>query len=314
MKKLYSASLAMLFSVLSAPLIAQSITGVVTDEYNEPTPGVAIVVQGTNQSALTDYNGTYTISGLEAGTYTLTFDMLGYEQKTASVDVPASGAATLNVQIEPSQNQLDEIVVVGYGVQRKKDVTGSIVSLSSRQLTDMPTPSFETAIQGKAPGVQVVTGSGIAGSGSVVRVRGIASISAGGDPLYVVDGIPITQDYFLRGNSGAMNNNPLASLNPEDIESVEILKDASATAIYGSRGSNGVILITTKRGNNARPGEMNFEFSTRVGISEPTAMPNMLNTEDTNTQLNDLFVEFFNSDMSAEDAQERFVNIVASGD
>ena len=100
---------------------------------------------------------------------------------------------------------------------------------------------------GPITGVQVITGSGLAGSGSVVRVRGVASISAGGDPLYVVDGIPITQDYFLKGNGGGMNNNPLATLNPNDIESIEVLKDAAAAGIYGSRGSNGVILITTKK-------------------------------------------------------------------
>lgn len=279
MKKLYTALTALLFSVLTTQLSAQSIMGVVTDEYNEPIPGVGVIIQGGNNATTTNFDGVYTFSNLSAGTYSLSFEMLGYEEKVVAVDVTAGNTSTLNVQLNPSLNQLDEIVIVGYGVQRREDLTGSIVSLDSRDLTDMPTPSFETAIQGKAPGVQVVTGSGIAGSGSVVRVRGIASISAGGDPLYVVDGIPITQDYFLRGNSGAMNNNPLASLNPEDIESVEILKDASATAIYGSRGSNGVILITTKRGNTGRAGEMKFEFSTRVGISEPTAMPNMLNTE-----------------------------------
>ena len=112
----------------------------------------------------------------------------------------------------------------------------------------MRTPSFEAALQGQAAGVQVSQSSGVAGAGSLIRVRGVASVSAAGDPLYVVDGIPITQDYFLRGNSGALNNNPLATINPNDIDSVEILKDAAATGIYGSRGANGVILITTKRG------------------------------------------------------------------
>jgi len=138
----------------------------------------------------------------------------------------------------------------------------------------MPTPSFENAIQGKASGVQVITGSGLAGSGSVVRIRGIASVSAGGDPLYIVDGIPITQDYFGAGNRGAMNMNPLSTINPNDIESVEILKDAAATGIYGSRGSNGVILITTKRGKKKG---LSYSFNTQVGFANPTARPNMLN-------------------------------------
>lgn len=282
MKKLYSAFLALFFSVLVTPLSAQiiSISGVVTDENDEALPSVAVVVRGTEKVTATDFDGRYHIVDIPAGTYTVEFQVLGYARKEIPVTLVVGQSLTLNARLEPESNELDEVVVVGYGVQRRREVTGSIVKLDSRQLTDMPTPSFETAIQGKAPGVQVVTGSGIAGSGSVVRVRGIASISAGGDPLYVVDGIPITQDYFLKGNSGAMNNNPLASLNPEDIASVEILKDASATAIYGSRGSNGVVLITTKRGNQSRPGEMVFEFSTRVGVSQPTALPNMLNSEE----------------------------------
>lgn len=280
MKQLYSALTAVLLGIFTTQVGAQSIKGVVTDENSETLPSVAVVVEGTDKAVTTGFNGAYEISGLEPGDYVLTFETLGYQKNESAVTVRAGQDVTLNVQMEPSENELDEVVIVGYGVQRKREVTGSIVSLESRQLTDMPTPSFETAIQGKAPGVQVTTGSGIAGSGSVVRIRGIASISAGGDPLYVVDGIPITQDYFLKGNSGAMNNNPLASLNPEDIESVEILKDAAATAIYGSRGANGVILITTKRGAQGRQGEMVYEFSTRVGVSEPTALPNMLSTEE----------------------------------
>ena len=173
--------------------------------------------------------------------------------------------------------KLDEFVVVGYGVQRKRELTGSIVKLSTKDITDIPAPSFENAIQGKAAGVQVVTGSGLAGSGSVIRIRGISSISAGGDPLYVIDGIPITDNYFVKGNSGAMNNNPLSSLNPNDIESVEILKDAASTGIYGSRGANGVILITTKRGKDAK--KLKFTYSNLVGIARPTRLPNMLNSQ-----------------------------------
>ena len=125
---------------------------------------------------------------------------------------------------------------------------GSIVKVDSKQITGVQTPSFEAALQGQAAGVQVSQSSGVAGAHSLIRVRGVVSVSAAGDPLYVVDGIPTTQEYFLRGNSGALNNNPLAAINPNDIESVEILKDAAATGIYGSRGANGVILITTKRG------------------------------------------------------------------
>ena len=132
---------------------------------------------------------------------------------------------TLNVSLADDAVLIEDVVVVGYGVQRKKEVTGSIVKVDSKQITGVQTPSFEAALQGQAAGVQVSQSSGVAGAPSLIRVRGVASVSAAGDPLYVVDGIPITQEYFLRGNSGALNNNPLAAINPNDIESVEILKD-----------------------------------------------------------------------------------------
>ena len=201
--------------------------------------------------------------------------------KRVEVTLAEGETKTLNMALAESSSQLDEIVVVGYGVQRRRNMTGNVVKLDAKKLNDMPAPSFETAMQGKAAGVQIVTGSGLAGSASVVRVRGISSIGAGGDPLYIVDGVQLNQDYFSRGNSGGMNQNPLAFLNPDDIESVEILKDAAATAIYGSRGANGVILITTKRGNK---GGLQFNFSTTQGISEPTKRPQMLNSQARNAQ------------------------------
>ncbi|RZL98029.1 MAG: SusC/RagA family protein, partial [Pedobacter sp.] len=138
-------------------------------------------------------------------------------------------------------------------------------------------PSFESSLQGKAPGVQVLQGNGLAGSGSVIRVRGIGSVSAGGDPLYVLDGIPIIADQFNRTNSGAMNQNPLASINPTDIESIEILKDAGATGIYGSRGANGVILITTKRGKS---GKLQFNYSNKLGAATYAKRQEFANTQE----------------------------------
>ncbi|MDP4758453.1 MAG: SusC/RagA family TonB-linked outer membrane protein, partial [Schleiferiaceae bacterium] len=254
-------------------IVAQTVTGTVVDEYNEGLPSVVIAVENQN-GTMTDYNGQYTLN-LPKGTHNITYSFIGYEPITKTVAV--QGNKVVNVVMKPSQTQLDEVVVVGYGVARKRDLTGSVVSLKSKELTDIPTPSFENAIQGKAAGVQVITGSGIAGSGSMVRIRGVASISAGGDPLYVVDGIPITQDYFLNGNRGGFNTNPLATINPNDIESVEILKDAAATGIYGSRGSNGVVLITTKRGKTKK---LTYNFSARTGISAPTALPNMASKEE----------------------------------
>lgn len=254
----------------------QTVTGTVTDETGLPMPGVTVRIEGTSTGDATNLEGQYTLSNLTPGELTLQFTFIGYESRLETVQVPATGTVELSVTMEPRAESLEEFVVVGYGVQREREVTGSISKVEPKEITDIPTPSFEAALQGKAAGVQVTQGSGLAGSGSVVRVRGIASISAAGDPLYVVDGIPITQDYFLNDNRGAMNNNPLATINPNDIAGIEILKDAAATGIYGSRGANGVILITTKSGRGAG---WNFNLNTRHGVSLPTARPNMLDSE-----------------------------------
>lgn len=177
---------------------------------------------------------------------------------------------------------IGDVVIVGYGRQNRRNVVGSISTVTGKDIAELPTQSFEASLQGKAAGVQVTVGSGMAGSASLIRIRGAASISAAGDPLYVIDGIPITQDYFVNRSNGSnsgggFNNNPLASINPEDIENVDILKDAAATSIYGSRGANGVILITTKRAS--KPG-MKFDVSTRFGMGIPTKRPNMISGKD----------------------------------
>lgn len=264
----------LMFLLFASALQAQTISGVVNDENGIPMPGVTVRIDGTTKGDATDLDGKYEINDAPVGEQVLIFSFIGYEEARETVNVPATGSVTKNRDMTVNSESLEEFVVVGYGVQRKREVTGSIEKVTTKELTDIPTPSFEAGLQGKAAGVQVTQGSGLAGSASVVRVRGIASISAAGDPLYVVDGIPITQDYFLNGNRGAMNNNPLATINPNDIESVEILKDAAATGIYGSRGANGVILITTKSGSGTG---WDFNLSTRHGVSLPTARPNMLN-------------------------------------
>lgn len=253
---------------------AQTVKGTVTDK-SGPLPGASVVLSGTTTGVSAGFDGTYELQ-VKPGKNTIDFSFVGYTKLSKVVTVGVGETVTLNVTLTEDAVFLDDVVVVGYGVQRKREVTGSISKIESKSITAMPTPSFEAALQGQAAGVQVSQGSGVAGAGSLIRVRGIASVSAGGDPLYVVDGIPITQDYFLRGNSGALNNNPLATINPNDIESIEILKDAAATGIYGSRGANGVVLITTKRGNQGTQ----FEFSSRLGISTAASLPNMLSTEE----------------------------------
>lgn len=262
---------------LSSFVQAQTVKGIVSDENNLVLPGATVLADGGAKGISTDMNGAYSLT-LSAGEHTIEFTFIGYQKQSKKVSLAAGQTLELNISMQPDAVFIDDVVVVGYGVQRKKDVTGNIATVDSKAITALPTPSFEAALQGQAAGVQVTQGSGLAGSASTIRVRGTASVSAGGDPLYVVDGIPITQDYFIRGNGGAMNNNPLATLNPNDIESVEILKDASATAIYGSRGANGVILITTKRG--AKKKGLTIDFTSRVGLSTPASLPNMTNTEE----------------------------------
>ncbi|HCZ08929.1 MAG TPA: SusC/RagA family TonB-linked outer membrane protein, partial [Flavobacteriales bacterium] len=260
--------------LISCGLSAQTLTGLVTDENGGPMPGATIVANGGARGVSSDVDGRYNLT-LGEGEHTISFSFVGYVKVTRKVTLAAGQTRSLNVSLETNAVLMDDVVVVGYGVQRRKEVTGSIAQIDSKQITAVRTPSFEAALQGQAAGVQVSQSSGVAGAGSLIRVRGVASVSAAGDPLYVVDGIPITQNYFLRGNSGAMNNNPLATINPNDIESVEILKDAAATGIYGSRGANGVILITTKRGQAGT----SYEFSSSAGFSNPASLPNMLNTE-----------------------------------
>ncbi len=249
------------------------VTGKVTDSGDgSPLPGVSIFIKGTTEGTVTDGTGNYSIS--VPTTSILVFSYIGYETQELMID---GERTTINIQLSESAETLEEVVVVGYGVQKKRDVTGAIAKVETKELMAVPTPSFESALQGQASGVQVITGSGLAGSGSVIRIRGVGSISAGGDPLYVVDGVPITQDYFLRGNSGAMNNNPLATINPNDIESVEILKDAGSAGIYGSRGANGVVLITTKKGKSKKP---SINFSMRTGIAKPAYVPEFVSRDE----------------------------------
>lgn len=206
------------------------ITGQITDgSSGEPLPGVNIVVKGTERGTTSGVEGTYQLS-VESLQDTLVFSFIGYETTT----VPINGRSTINVQLETQTISGDDIVVIGYGTQRKSDLTGSVSSIKSEQITDIPTPSLQDALQGKVAGVNVTTQSGRPGSQPIVRIRGVGTLN-NADPLYVVDGMLLDDISFL--NTG-------------DVESVEVLKDASATAIYGSRGANGVIVITTKKGSS----------------------------------------------------------------
>lgn len=262
---------------LFAGAYAQTVKGKLTDINSEPIIGATVFVEGTKKGAQTDVNGDYVITGLQAGKFRLKFQYVGMNAEFKTIELAAGQNIVANVVMKEDPKKLDEVVVIGYGTQRKREITTSIAKIGQRELNDLPVQSFEQAMQGKLAGVSVTQGSGLAGSPSIIRIRGISSISAGGDPLYVVDGIPMTQDYGAFGNAGGANFNPLASINPNDIESIEVLKDAAATAIYGSRGANGVILITTRR---ASKGKMRVTYTGQVGFSTPTAKPKLVSRDE----------------------------------
>jgi TonB-dependent starch-binding outer membrane protein SusC len=248
------------------------ITGKVTDSQNgAPIAGASVIPKGSNTGTSTDAQGNFSLT-VPARTNALIISYVGFNQQEVSIR-----GNSVSISLSRVSNSMDEVVVVGYGTQKRRDVTASISKIGSDKIASLPAPSFESAIAGKAAGVQVTTTSGMAGSGAILRIRGVNSISIAGDPLYVIDGLPIDATY-LGGpsrNSLAQDRNPLANLNPNDIESIEILKDAGAAGIYGSRGANGVVLVTTKRGR----GKMKHNFSARVGISGPTFKPEFVDKD-----------------------------------
>jgi TonB-linked SusC/RagA family outer membrane protein len=236
----------LLFSAVS--LMAQrAITGKVMDEKSEPLIGASILVKGTSTGTVTDVDGSFELQA-PAGAATLVVSYTGYATK----EVALSAASAYTITLESEAIALEDVVVVGYGTQSRKELTGSVSKVSSEQIARLPVTGIDQALQGQAPGVQVTAASGTPGSSVSIRVRGPSSISAGNQPLYVVDGIPVNTGSYSQIGVGGQQVNALADLNPADIESIEILKDAAAAAIYGSRASNGVVLITTKRGKQQK--------------------------------------------------------------
>ncbi len=245
---------------------AQTITGKVTDATNqEGVPGVSVVVKGTTTGTITDSNGTYSLSAPSGST--LVFQLLGYK----SQEIVLASQSVIDIALQSDASTLDDVVVVAYGTQQKRDITGSIASVKGSDIQNIPVPSLESAIQGRAAGVQITSGSGKVGQGINVRVRGSASLSANNQPLYVIDGIIVTANSV---NANDENLNPMADINPNDIESIEVLKDAAASALYGARASNGVVLITTKKGK-AGKGSVNINYS--AGSGRPTRKREFLN-------------------------------------
>lgn len=240
------------------------VSGAVHADNGEPLAGVTIKVKDGDQTVLTDAKGAFSIR-VASPDATLVFTSVGYDQ----LEIKLDGRRTLDVRLKSKDQQLSEVVVIGYGTQRKRDLTGSISTISAEEISKSAVLSVDQALQGRAAGVFVNQSSSAPGGGIAVRIRGGNSIQGGNEPLYVIDGIPIYSDNNEVNPGGGRftqlrtSPNALSSLNPMDIESIEILKDASATAIYGSRGANGVVLITTKKGKS---GKSRLEFGTYQGL------------------------------------------------
>ncbi len=223
----------------------KTVTGKVLDENGDPVIGANIVEKGTTNGTVTNIDGDFTLTVENSAVIQISY--IGYLVQ----EVNSTGRNSVNIVLQEDSKTLDEIVVVGYGTMRKRDLTGSVSSIKSEDIQRSPVTSLDQAIQGKAAGVQVSQASSAPGGRVLIRVRGGNSLSSSNEPLYVVDGFPVSAGGSAGGNGTAQN--PLATLNTADIASIEILKDASATAIYGARGANGVVLITTKRGDIGRP-------------------------------------------------------------
>ena len=270
--------LMMAFLLVTLPAFSQqtTISGKVTDaETGEPLPGVSIVVEGTQTGTSTDVEGNYSFQVPEDAM--LVFSFVGYQTQR----LPVEGRTTLNVELQQQVQEMEEVVVIGYGEVKKEDATGSVSKISTEDFQQGAITSPQKLLQGKAAGVQITTSGGAPGSGTQIRIRGASSLTASSDPLIVIDGVPMSGE----GVSGMRN--PLNSINPADIESISILKDASATAIYGSRATNGVIQITTKSGKADQPMQINYQGE--LSLNPPTDQVDVLGADQFSSMISERF-------------------------
>lgn len=286
----------MLSALISVQAMAQTITvkGRVTDARDgEGLPGATVKVEGAagGGGTATDFDGNFTLNCSPKAK--LVFSMIGYQSQTVAVN----GKTTINVKMSDDQQLLDEVVVVGYGTMKKSDLAGASSTMDEKAIKGSNITNVDQAFQGRVTGVQAVQTSGAPGSSSSIRVRGQATINAGAEPLYVIDGVIVQSggnsgsSYGLGdalGNGSVSTISPLATINPADIVSMEVLKDASATAIYGAQGANGVVLITTKRG---KAGEAKFTYDGSLTISRQNKRLDIMNLRE--------FAEYYN-DMAAQ--------------
>ena len=271
-----------LFAAVTVQAQTGTLSGKVLDETGQGLPGASVQIKSLNKSTSTDPDGNFRITGLANGAVTITVSYIGYTPFDQAVTI--SGNTTTNINLKPDAQNLNEVVVIGYGTAEKKNLTGSITTVGAKDFQKGTVTTPEQLIQGKVAGVNIVNNGGTPGGGSVIRIRGGASLNASNDPLIVIDGVP------LSGNGIGNAANPLALINPNDIETFTVLKDANATAIYGSRASNGVILITTKKGGSGAP-EINFvtnnsiaTVAKKVDVLSPAQFREYVNANGNDTQ------------------------------
>ena len=258
-------------------LAQNSITGNIVDENGKPAIGTTISIKGTTIGTTADLFGNYQLNNIPVGAQTLVISFIGYNTINQTIKIGKNQKLIFNTTINPDNILLEQVVAIGYGTQIKREISSSIVSLKSEELENKPNNNFSSSLQGKAAGVQITTDNGMAGAPTSIRIRGINTLSGGAEPLYVIDGVPIlNEDISESASRFGYNTSPLSLINPNDIQDITILKDASATAIYGSRGANGVILITTKSGKSGKP-KLNISYNT--GLSTETNRLNILNSK-----------------------------------
>ncbi|MCC6929363.1 MAG: TonB-dependent receptor [Gemmatimonadaceae bacterium] len=260
------------------------IRGTVVDSASRrPIEGVQVVLAGSTLGGVTGADGRYVIRSVPAGNYTVRATRLGFGPAQRGVTIAALDTAVADFTLRAAALNLSQVVVVGYGTANRREVTNAVTTVRSEELVNMPVASVEAALQGKAAGLQVIQNAGNPGNGISVRVRGSSSLSAGNQPLYVIDGIPMLRESYSQLGMGGQDVSAVSGLSPDEIASIDVLKDASASAIYGSRGSNGVVLITTKRGQAGRP---KITFNGYYGSQDLSKKVNMLNAKE--------YVAYFN--------------------
>lgn len=263
----YGKILLILIFCSAAPVLQaqEGVNGTVTDSNGIPLLGVNVIEKGTSNGTTTDFDGNFELKIEEATT--IVFSYLGFETQ----EVQVTPGQNLNITLYDDQEALDEVVVIGYGAQLEENISGAVSRINSESIENIPQVSVDQLMQGRAAGVQVTKNSGQPGSAVSVRIRGVNTITGSSEPLYIIDGVPTS------GEAGAEGLSPLAAINPNDIESINILKDASATAIYGSRGSNGVVLITTKKG---KLGTGKLTYDTYFAVQRPTNKIDVMNLQE----------------------------------